>query len=271
MADTLMKVPQSSEEWELIAANFEQLWDFPHCIGAVDGKHVVVKCPDNSGSLYFNYKNTFSIVLMALVDANHQFKAIDVGSFGRNNDAGIFDGSALGQAIRNGSLNFPESRPLPGGEALGPVPYVVVADPAFPLEKHIMRSYPGRGCPEDELVFNYRLSRARRIVENAFGLLAARWRIYHTKIAVNPQFTVDIVKATCLLHNLVQKSSTPMQRINPEETTTPEGLLPIAPRRGNRALTEAKYVRNIFKTYFNDVNPLPWQLNVVRRGTNNSD
>ena len=54
-------------------------------------------------------------------------------------------------------------------EHMGPMPYVIVGDEAFPLQNHLMRPYPGRGCPEDQQVFNYRLSRARRIVENAFG------------------------------------------------------------------------------------------------------
>ncbi|KAI0232989.1 hypothetical protein LSAT2_016770, partial [Lamellibrachia satsuma] len=88
-----MKLPQDSDEWKLVAANFEQKWDFPHCLGALDGKHVVMKAPGKSGSLYYNYKGTFSTVLMALVDANLQFIAIDVGSYGRNSDGGIFSNS----------------------------------------------------------------------------------------------------------------------------------------------------------------------------------
>ena len=81
-----MAPPKTSDDWRLIAENFKEKWDFPHCIGAVDGKHVVMKAPANSGSLYYNYKNTFSIVLMALVDANLTFICVDVGSSGRNSD-----------------------------------------------------------------------------------------------------------------------------------------------------------------------------------------
>ena len=81
MSISHMKMPTTEEEWLHIAANFEQKWNFPHCIGAVDGKHVVLRSPSNSGSLYCNYKGTFSLVLLALVDANYQFICIDIGSF----------------------------------------------------------------------------------------------------------------------------------------------------------------------------------------------
>jgi hypothetical protein len=54
---------------ETIARRFEERWQFPHRIGALDGKHIMIKKPANSGSSFFNYKQTFSVVLMATVDA----------------------------------------------------------------------------------------------------------------------------------------------------------------------------------------------------------
>ena len=63
--------------------------------------------PHNSGSLFFNYKNYFSIVLLALVDANYKFIYVDVGSYGKEGDAGIFLKSQIGQQIYDDKFNFP--------------------------------------------------------------------------------------------------------------------------------------------------------------------
>lgn len=84
-----LKVPSTDEEWKYISTRFEERWNFPHCIGALDGKHVNIQPPPNSGSHYYNYKGFNSIVLMALVDADLKFIYIDVGTNGRVSDGGV--------------------------------------------------------------------------------------------------------------------------------------------------------------------------------------
>lgn len=107
---------------------------------------------------------------MALVDANLQFTMIYIGAYGRNSDGGIFAHSRFGTVLMSKELNLPPSSVLPGDAELGPMPFVIIGDDAFPLQEHIMSPYPGRGRGTDEQIFNYRLSRARRFVESAFGI-----------------------------------------------------------------------------------------------------
>lgn len=166
------------EHWESIAVGFESKWHFPHCIGALDGKHVVIKKPGKTGSSYFNYKHTCSIVLMAIVDSNYKFVIIDVGSKGRFSDGGIFSTSIFSKKMRSGTLQLPPPKVLPLIEY--PMPYVLVGDEAFPLSENLMRPYPRRSVTNnyENKVFNYRLSRARQTVECTFGILAARFRVF---------------------------------------------------------------------------------------------
>ncbi|ELU13341.1 hypothetical protein CAPTEDRAFT_85761, partial [Capitella teleta] len=136
--------PKDATEWESIAERYEERWNFPHCVGALDGKHVTIMAPPNAGSAFFNYKKSHSIVLLALVDADCRFIAIEVGAFGRSSDGGIFANSNLGEGMLNNSINLPKDGPLPNADHLGQMPYTIVADDAFPLKCNIMKPYPGK-------------------------------------------------------------------------------------------------------------------------------
>lgn len=142
-----MPVPDAAE-WRGIAVEFQHRLAFPNCLGAMDGKHVVIEAPPSSGFLYYNYKGTFSIVLLAVVDARYRFRVVDIGAYGRNSDGGTLAASAFGSALRQSTLRIPEDSPLPGAEHLGAMPYVFLADEAFPLCGNILRPYPGHNTGE---------------------------------------------------------------------------------------------------------------------------
>lgn len=250
------------EMWKSIANEFYILWNFPNCLGALDGKHVNIQAPPNSGSLYFNYKKTFSIVLLALVDANYNFISVDVGAYGKNSDGGIFANSNLGKALQRGTLSVPGSVALPGTS--NEAPYVIVADEAFPLKTYLMRPYPGQDLDTSKRIFNYRLCRVRRIVENAFGILAQKFRIYNRRIQAKPENVDHIILATCILHNFIKKydaNTYTYERTNENmNETAGQARLENLPMQGGNATRDAFRVRELFKHYFNsDVGSVPWQ------------
>lgn len=147
----------------------------PNCLGALDGKHIAIKAPKHSGSMFFNYKGFFSIVFLALVDADYKFSFVDVGSNGRISDGGVLRESCLQAALDNNSLGIPPANCLPERNTC--VPYVIVAREVFLLKENLMKPFPAKSLDDASRVFNYRLLRARRVSENAFGILVHRLQI----------------------------------------------------------------------------------------------
>ena len=109
----VMNCPTTPEGWRPIAERFLNKWNFPHACGAIDGKHIACKCPAKSGSLYYNYKGFYSIVLLALVDSDYKFIWADIGSEGSASDAEIYNNSQLKQLTEDGALGLPPPDPLP--------------------------------------------------------------------------------------------------------------------------------------------------------------
>lgn len=122
---------------------------------------------------------------MAVVDANLNFIYIDVGAYGGEADSSVFRQSVFGKMLYSQQLQIPDPVALPLTEN-NIQPYVFVADEAFGLHANLLRPFPSRGLNNTRRVFNYRLSRARRTVECAFGVLANKWRVLHTTILVEP-------------------------------------------------------------------------------------
>jgi len=206
--------PPTKVEWEEICADFLTLWNLPNCIGAIDGKHITIQAPPNSGSTYFNYKKTFSLVLMAVCDAKYRFTLFDMGAYGSDSDGGILSRSAFGKALYGGTLNIPRGTArLPG--SYKETPCYFVGDEAFQMSTNVIRPYPGRFLDERKRIFNYRLSRARRTIENTFGILSARWRIFRRSICAGPEVVDKFVLAAICLHNFLKTKNdekTPQQQ-----------------------------------------------------------
>ena len=181
--DEQFTTPSTPDEWRAIERTFSNRWNYHHCCGAIDGKHVRIVNPHDAGTNYYCHKGFYSIILLALVDGNYKFIWVNIGEPGSESDAGVYNASTLEPALREGTLGLPPPAPLPGDDI--DKPYFMVGDDAFALRTWMMKPYSHRFLSHEESVFNYRTSRARRVVENAFGILAARWRCFHTPLHVS--------------------------------------------------------------------------------------
>lgn len=127
---------------------------------------------------------------------------MDVGASGRRGDGNVFHQSRFGKKLQNGQLNLPPACPhdkIPGYK----VPFFFVADGAFELSKHIVKPFKTVGgyCSKPHRLFNYRVSRSRHPVEDAFGLLYQRLEVFKTVMECNRVSARWITKACCALHN----------------------------------------------------------------------
>lgn len=163
-----------------IAADFKDKWNFPNCVGAIDGKHVKIKAPRNSGTMFFNYKQFFSVNLQGVADARCKFIFIDVGAYGKQSDGGVFEASLISTFLEKNSETLPAPSPIDTSGTL--IPFVVVGDDAYPLKTYLMKPFGQRNLTDSQRIFNYRLSRCRRCIECAFGILTAKWRLLHKPI-----------------------------------------------------------------------------------------
>lgn len=279
----LFQFPNTTEKWKVIAEQFEQKWNFPHCLGAMDGKHIDIVPPADSGSYYYNYKGRHSMVLFAIVDAKYRFLLVDFGTNGRVSDGGVLQNTKFHEKLQSDELKIP--KPCNVTEHFKEVPYVFVADDAFPLLINMMK--PFRQAQLDSAVkeiYNYRVSRARHVVENGFGILASRFRIFHTQINLEPENIEKVVMATCALHNFLMQTHPTIYappnstyQENDDGATTNAGLDTnesnmIALQRASlgNVNVAAKNLREEFATYFVNEGKLSWQDQRVLRNKNSS-
>ena len=229
----------------------------------------------------YNYKGFFSLVLLAICDARYCFTLIDVGQYGNNNDSGVIRNSPIGECFSSNLLQVPAPATVPGCKYC-PLPYFLVGDEIFPLQTWLMRPSPGK-LSEEQQIFNYRLSRARRVIENAFGILAALWRIFSKPIKASVKNTEKYTLACIRLHNYLHLTDNPSYcsagfvdsqsgsgEIRPGDwrnlvTETNGALINFRNVRGCRNREDAVEMRDDIMSYVNGVGDVEWQMSHVRR------
>lgn len=247
----------TTEQWLQIADQFQETCQFPNCVGAVDGKHIRIVKPSGSASEFFNYKKYFSIILMAISDAKYRFVAVDIGAYGRTNDSMVFKQSSMGRLLYSKEFGLPAPRPLPGTDG-PPMPFVVLGDEAFQMCENLIKPYSSRDLNHAKRIFNYRLSRARRMVECAFGILVAKWRILTKAINLKVETIDHVVKACVILHNYVL-SVEPL-RLDPQDV---DCTLTRLQNLGYRSTVAVARMRDNFAEYFvSEHGRVGWQDNV---------
>ena len=276
------RLPDTTEEWEIIDYETRRLWQYPNCIVATDGKHIAIIHPSNSGSEFYNYKGFFSIVLLAIVDYDYKFVFTDVGCQGRISDGGVYRNSFFYRATQENLLELPPDKPLPvsnnpyyDSQNTEPMPYVFLTDDAFSLGKHCLKPYSQSGLTPIKRIFNYRLSRVRRVTENAFRILTNRFRVFTSRMCLDPDKATIITLATLVLHNMLRQLT--------YESYTPEGyndmeteswdvveeewreenvgasVLQSLPKSDTRKATKhAQHIRDAFANHFWGPGKIPW-------------
>ena len=193
---------------------------------------------------------------------------------GAASDGGVFGKCSLRKRIEDGTIGFPPSKALPGDSE--PLPHFIIADDAFPLKDWLMKPFPNRQMTREERLFNYRLSRARRVVENAFGILSHRFRVLMSPMLIYPNNAVTVIMACCVLHNLIRKTH-PQRIYNLADREDPithqiipgawrsgEALTALETLRGNNVTKAAKAQRSYLMEYYtSDIGRVPWQDNMI--------
>lgn len=214
---------------------------------------------------------------MALIDFNYQIRYLDVGCEGRVADGGIWRSCSFNKWMKSGSLNLPPWKTWPNGEEYGVQPNVIVADDAFAMTSTLLKPYSSRALTRNKRIFNYRLSRARRVTENAFGIMASRFRILLTDIYRSPDRVVDMCLCIGALHNYLRSeaSSTYMglgsvdtedanHQVIEGEWRRSTQLQSVQPTHDRNASVDAKALRDNMAVYFAEGGGrVPWQEKAI--------
>lgn len=194
----LIQFPANDQSIKETTDGFLQKFGYPMCLGSIDGTHIAIQPPYGEETDYFNYKKFHSVIALAVVNSNLKFTYLNVGAPGRCNDASVYNRSTLAEIIRNPIYS---QHRLTIGQI--DIQAHLVGDSAFPLSQHLMKPFPERlPMPQNQSIFNYRLSYCRCTVERAFGHLKNRFRLLHKKLEFDLDHIKLIIKAAFILHNI---------------------------------------------------------------------
>ncbi len=168
--------------------------------------------------------------MLAVADANYKFVFLDIGRESSAGDTQIFNHCDFKHYIEEDQLHWPGPEPMMNDTE--PMPYFLVGDDAFALKEWLMKPYSRRGLDLEERTFNYRLSRARRVVENAFELLVQVWRCMLETQELQPTKVSVVTLCCCVLHNLLRDKFIQAHAGLADRVNRDGDIIPGAWRRG---------------------------------------
>ena len=230
-----------------VVRGFEARWGFPQVAGCIDGTHIPIIRPQDSGTDYYNRKGYYSLLMQAVVDSRGIFTDIYIGWPGKVHDARVFINSNIYKKGTNGTLLPNWMRTINQVD----VPLLLLGDPAYPLLPWLMKAYPETPTtPADIRNFNYRLSRARMTVENAFGRLKGRWRCLLKRNDSSITNVTNVIAACVVLHNVCELYGDECHSDWVYETPQGNARLSTATAT-SLTTTTAGVIRDSLKTYLN--------------------
>lgn len=165
----------------------------------MSAQHICSFVADFAADTGFTFTSRYSVILLALVDHRYMFRYVNIGSPGRCHDSHVYHQSGLSRVIAGPTFRKPTA--LISSVA---VPPVILCDQAFPLTPNLMKPFASASISAEQKNFNYNLSKSRRIVENAFGRLKARFRFTMKRMECDISNAPLIIRACCTLNNICE-------------------------------------------------------------------
>uniref|UniRef100_A0A1A8RNV6 Zgc:113227 n=1 Tax=Nothobranchius rachovii TaxID=451742 RepID=A0A1A8RNV6_9TELE len=184
-----------------MADYFETRWGIPQCVGAIDGSHIPIIAPQGFHTDYFNRKGWHSIILQGIVDGRGMFWNVYAGQPGSLHDARVLRLSAFWDLVAHGQLHPTSTKNIEGVN----VGFYVLGDSAYPLQNWLLKPFSDNGrLTAEQQMYNRKTSRARVVVENAFGRLKGRWRCLLKRNDSDVELLKYMVLTCCVLHNICE-------------------------------------------------------------------
>ena len=242
---TYIQFPQGDELSEVVEG-FKNKWGMIQCAGSIDGCHIPVTPPALNRTDYYNRKGWYSMLVQAVVDHNYLFTDVCVGWPGSVHDARVLANSSIYKKASQREILHGEKVNLCGTD----IPLFLVGDSAYPLSSWLMKPFAyNANLTPGQRSFNFHLSRARIVVENAFGRLKGRWRRLMKHNDMNIDNVPYVITACCILHNMCEVHGDSFNDLWLEEvdmSTQPE----VSPSGGINVCRTAKAIRDALVKYY---------------------